>query len=194
MNEQELKEFFNKGLLAFEKQNYDYAIDIFTDILSCKYDHWEARHYLHLALQKKHPLCNSNLAKKLIHSAAAPILNMQADNLLKKNDPEGALLILEKILLSNPYDTSALKKISDIFLNKNLVQHAINNLEEAKLGNPNDITVLKKLGEIYLKKEDYQNAKANYDAILKINPNDMDSLKSLKNLDALGTIKREFGS
>lgn len=194
MNELELKEFFNKGLLAFEKQNYDYAIDIFTDILSYKYDHLEARHYLHLALQKKYPPCTSNLAKKLLTSANAPILNMKADSLLKKGDTSAAIEVLEKILLSNPCDTSALKKIAEIFLNKNLPQHAINNLEEAKLANPNDITVLKKLGEIYLKKEDYQNAKANYDAILKINPNDIDALRSLKNLDALGTIKREFGS
>ena len=46
MNEQELKEFYNNGLLAFEKQNYDYAIDIFSQIISDQYDHLEARHYL----------------------------------------------------------------------------------------------------------------------------------------------------
>ena len=53
ISEQELKEFYNKGLLAFEKQNYDYAIEIFSQILSSQYDHLEARHYLHLSLQKK---------------------------------------------------------------------------------------------------------------------------------------------
>ncbi len=72
--------------------------------------------------------------------------------------------------------------------------HAINNLEEAKTVNPKDIDALKKLGELYVKKEDYHNAKSAYESALKIDPNDTEVLKSLKNLDALGTMKREFRS
>ena len=53
MNEQDLTEFYTKGILAFEKQNYDYAIEIFSQIISAQYDHLEARHHLHLSLQKK---------------------------------------------------------------------------------------------------------------------------------------------
>ena len=62
------------------------------------------------------------------------------------------------------------------------------------MANPKDIDALKKLGELYVKREDYRNAKATYESALKINPHDTEVLKSLKNLDALGTMKREFGS
>ncbi|MDP2921795.1 MAG: tetratricopeptide repeat protein [Candidatus Omnitrophota bacterium] len=190
MNEQELKEFYNKGFLAFEKQNYDYAVDIFSQILSVQYDHLEARHYLHLSLQK-----NAEGSKASITSSINKLfLAMQAGGLLKKGDIPAGLEALEKIIASNPRDSETLKKIADIFYKKGMTSHAINNLEEARLANPKDIDVFKKLGELYVKKEDYPNAKAVYESALKIDPNDTDVMKSLKNLDALGTMKREFGS
>ncbi len=190
MTEQELKEFYNKGLLAFEKQNYDYAVEIFSQIISIQYDHLEARHYLHLSLQKKAEGSKPSLAS----SVNKLFLSMQANGMLKKGNIPGCLEILEKIIASNPNDFETLKNIADIFYKKGMMLHAINNLEEAKLANPKDIDVLKKLGELYVKREDYHNAKATYESALKINPNDTEVLKSFKNLDALGTLKREFGS
>ncbi|MDO8602748.1 MAG: hypothetical protein Q7O04_02735 [Candidatus Omnitrophota bacterium] len=190
MTEQELKEFYSKGLLAFEKQNYDYAIEIFSRIISFQYDHLEARHYLHLSLQKT----AEGSKPSIISSINRLFLTMQADGLLKKDNILGCLEILEKIIASNPNDSETLKKIGGIFHKKGLLSHAINNLEEARLANPKDIDALKKLGELYVRKEDYRNAKTVYEATLKINPGDTEVLKSLKNLDALGTMKREFTS
>ena len=190
MTEQELKEFYNKGLLAFEKQNYDYAIEIFSQILSFQYSNLEARHYLHLSLQKK----AEGSKPSITNSISKLFLTMQADGMLKKDNIQGCLEILEKIISSNPNDSETLKKIADIFYKKGMVLHAINNLEEARLANPKDIDVLKKLGELYVKREDYRNAKTIYESALKINPSDTEVLKSLKNLDALGTMKREFAS
>ncbi len=190
MTEQELKEFYNKGLLAFEKQNYDYAIEILSHIISVQYDHLEARHYLHLSLQKKAEGSKPSIAS----SVNKLFLSMQANGMLKKGNISGGLEIFEKIIASNPNDSETLKNIADVFYKKGMIMHAINNLEEAKLANPKDIDTLKKLGELYVKKEDYHNAKVTYESALKINPNDTEVLKSFKNLDALGTMKREFGS
>nr|MBU1327805.1 tetratricopeptide repeat protein [Candidatus Omnitrophota bacterium] len=190
MDEKELKEFYNKGLLAFEKQNYDYAIELFSQILSARYDHLEARRYLHLSLQKKAEGSKPSIAS----SVNKFFLSMQANGMLKKGNMPGCLELLEKIMASNPNDFETLKNIADIFYKKGMLLHAINNLEEAKLANPKDIDTLKKLGELYVKKEDYRNAKATYESALKINPNDTEVLKSFKNLDALGTLKREFGN
>lgn len=190
MNEQELKEFYANGLLAFEKQNYDYAVDIFSQITSAQYDHLEARHYLHLSLQKKAEGSKPSIAASLNKF----LLLIQANSMLKKDDIRGSLEMLEKIMLSNPNDSEALKKIADIFYKKGMALNAISNLEEAKVLNPKDVDTLKKLGELYVKREDYRNAKTAYESALKINPNDTEVLKSLKNLDALGTMKREFGS
>ena len=190
MTEQELKEFYNKGLLAFEKQNYDYAIEIFSQIVSFQYDNLEARHYLHLSFQKK----AEGSKPSITNSISKLFLTMQADGMLKKDNIPGCLETLEKIIVSNPNDSATLKKIADIFYKKGMVLHAINNLEEARLANPKDIDALKKLGELYVKREDYRNAKTIYESALKINPSDTEVLRSLKNLDALGTMKREFAS
>ena len=120
-------------------------------------------------------------------------LTMQADGLLKKDNIAAGLEALEKIIASNPNDSETLKKIAGIFYKKGMTPQAISNLEEAKLANPKDIGAFKKLCELYVKKEDYHNAKIAYEAAIKINPNDTEVLRSLKNLDALGTMKREFG-
>jgi tetratricopeptide (TPR) repeat protein len=189
----ELKEFYNKGILAFEKKNYDYAVEIFSQILSSKHDHLEARRYLHLSLKNRLPdEVKVSFITNALNSVNRLIGTLSAEALLKKDNVSGALERLEKIIASNPNDSLALKKIADIFYKKGQILHAIQNLEEAKSITPEDIAILKKLGEIYLKKEDYKNAKSNYEHALKINPNDSEALKSLKNLDALGTIQREF--
>lgn len=192
INPQELKEFYNKGLLAFEKKNYDYAIQIFSQIVSSQYDHMEARHYLHLSLKNKAGAASVSFVSKAINFVNRFFLMLPVEAMLKKDNIAAALEGLEKILLKNPDDTETLKKISEVFYKNGILVNAIQNLEEAKSIATKDIEILKRLGELYLKKEDYQNAKSNYEAALKINPNDTDVLKSLKNLDALGTIKREF--
>ena len=155
MTEQELKEFYNKGLLAFEKQNYDYAVEIFSQILSVQYDHLDARHYLHISQQKK----REGSKPSIISSVNKAFLSIQAKTFLKKDDITGYLEILEKIIASNPNDSETLKNIADIFYKKGMALHTISNLEEARLANPKDIDILKKLGELYIKREDYHNAK-----------------------------------
>ena len=49
----QVKEYYNKGLLAFEKKNYDYAIELFSQALTLKKDFADARHYLRLSEQRK---------------------------------------------------------------------------------------------------------------------------------------------
>lgn len=194
ISQQDLKEFFNKGALAFEKKNYDYAIEIFSQILSSKYDHLEARHLLHLSLKNKLGEKTPSFIANIVNYITRFLGTLSAETLFKKGDPSRALERFEKIITANPNDTCTLKKVSDVFYKKNLIPHAIQNLEEAKSISPKDIDALKKLGDIYMGKEDYKNAKSNYEQALKINPSDSEVLKSLKNLDALGTIQREFGS
>ena len=194
INEQDLKEFFNKGMLAFEKKNYDYAIELFSQILSSKYDHLEARHYLHLSLKNKAGNPPQSSITNAINSINSFFAGMSVEAMLKKDNARGALESLEKMNAKNPLDVRPLKKMSDIFYKRGLIPHAIQTLEEAKSINAKDIDILKKLGELYLKKEDYGNAKSNYEEALKINPSDSDVLKALKNLDALGTIQQEFGN
>jgi len=193
ISQQDLKEFYDKGILAFEKKNYDYAIEIFSQIASSKYDHLEARHYLHLSLRNKFGSNPPSFIANAVNSVNRLLGTLSAEVLLKKDNISGAMERLEKIITSNPNDTPTLKKMAGIFYKKGLVTHALQNLEEAKSISPKDVDVLKKLGDIYLRKEDYKNAKSNYEQALKINPSDSDVLKSLKNLDALGTIQREFG-
>ncbi|MBU1061211.1 MAG: tetratricopeptide repeat protein [Candidatus Omnitrophica bacterium] len=193
ISQQDLTEFYNKGAFAFEKKNYDYAIEIFSQILSSKYDHLEARRYLHLSLRNKIDKASLNLITNIINTINSFFVTLSAEGMSKKGNLVSALELYEKIITKNPYDTNALKKISELFYKNDLFSQAIQNLEEAKSIYSKDVDILKRLGEIYLKKGDYKNAKSNYEAALKINPHTSEVLRALKNLDALGTIQEEFG-
>lgn len=192
ISQAELKEFYNKGALAFEKQNYDYAIEIFSQILSSKYDHLDARRYLHLSLKNKFKDTRPSFIANIVNSIDRLFGIFTADALLKKQKTAEALDRLEKVIARNPNDTETLKKMADIFYKEGLTAQALQMLEEAKSAKPEDISTVKRLGGIYLKQNDYKNAKSNLEAALKINPNDSEVLKSLKDLDALGTIQKDF--
>jgi len=191
-----LKEFYDKALLAFEKKNYEYAIELFSQILSSDYTHIEARHYLHLSRRYMQNTAkdaqNSSLFSKLFCQLNRFFTMISIKAMIKKGNIEGCLERLEKSLAYNPIDTELLKKIADIFYENGMIPQAIQNLEEAKSINPNDITILKKLGAMYSKKNDLQNARANYELVLKLDPKDIESSRAIKDLEALGTIQREF--
>ena len=86
----------------------------------------------------------------------------------------------EKSIIKNRY-TSDFSKIT-----RNILLTSIYKAEKLR-------KFIGKLEKLYVKKEDYLNAKSAYESALKITPNDTEVLKSLKNLDALGTLKLDFG-
>jgi len=84
ISQNDLKEFYNKGILAFEKKNYDYAIEIFSQILSSKYDHLEARRCLHLSLRNKAGNAAASFITKALNSANRLIMMLPVEAMLKK--------------------------------------------------------------------------------------------------------------
>jgi tetratricopeptide (TPR) repeat protein len=192
LSPQELQEFYNKGVLAFEKKNYEYAVEIFSQILVSAPEDLKARHYLHAALKNIAGTPKKSGIARSINSLRRSIMFVPVEGMLKKGQLKEALDALERLLAQNPFDTAVLKKMSEVFRKDNLLPNAVQALEEAKEIDEKDVEILKCLGELYLRLEDYKNARVNLEAAKKISPDDSEIIKSLKNLDALGTIQREF--
>jgi tetratricopeptide (TPR) repeat protein len=193
INEQRVKEYYNKGLFAFEKKNYDYAIELFLQVLSLKKDFADARHYLRLAEQRKFQENPPgafeafwNKIKNLPAFISAIILDI-------KNDSAGAIDVYERILMSEPNNTYILTRLGQDLLKERDAASALRVFEQIKLIDEKNIVALKNLGQLYSQMENYQAARQSYEAILKIVPHDHEAEKGLKNLDALGAIKESFG-
>jgi tetratricopeptide (TPR) repeat protein len=190
---QQAKEYYNKGLFAFEKKNYDYAIELFSQALIIKRDSAQARHYLHLSAQNKsrqHPPTKlHSLLQKIWNS---PLL-LKAVILDIKKHFSSAIDVYEKILKSDPNNIFILTRLARDLLKQEDSASALNVFEEILAIDHNNIPALKNLGQLYSQSDNYPSARKCYEAVLKLVPHDQDAEKGLNNLAALGAIKESFG-
>lgn len=189
----QVKEYYNKGLFAFEKKNYDYAIELFSQALTLKKDFAQARHYLRLSAQRKFqenpppaPMLILNKIKNLPFLIKAIVLDL-------KNQPAQAIEEYENILRSEPNNTYILTRLAQDLLREADTTSALKVFEEIRTINPNNIMALKNSGKLYSQMDNYSAARECYETILKISPHDQEAEKGMKNLDALGAIRESFG-
>ena len=188
----QLKEYYNKGLLAFEKKNYDYAIELFSQALTLKKDYADARHYLRLSEQRKLQENPPNIFSGFFNKVKNLPLLIKTIILDIKNQSSPAIDEYEKILRTEPNNIYILTRLAQDLLKERDVASALKTFEVIKLIDPENIMALKNLGQLYSQMENYSSARQCYEAILKISPHDAEAEKGIKNLDALGAIKDSF--
>lgn len=189
----EVKQYYNKGLLAFEKKNYDYAIELFSQALALKKDFADARHYLWLSEQRKFQQNPPGTITIFLNKVKNLPFLLKAILLDIKNQPAQSIDEYEKILRNEPNNTYILTRLAQDLLKERDESSALRVFEEIRLINPNNIVALKNLGQIYSHLDNYSSARQCYETILKIVPHDPEAEKGIKNLDALGAIKQSFG-
>lgn len=188
-----VNEYYNKGLLALEKKNYDYAIELFSQALNLKKDFPEARHYLHLTAQKKFTEHPPAIITIVLNKLKNTIFLLKAILLDTKGLTSAAMNEYERILRSDPLNLYALSRLAQDLLKENDSASALKVLEEIKTHDPHNVNALKYMGQLYSQMDNYSEARLCYEAILKIHPHDPEAEKGLKNLDALGAIRESFG-
>jgi len=189
----EAKEYYNKGLIAFEKKNYAYAIELFSQALVLKKDFSDARYYLRLSEQRRlkenPPAPLSAILNKI---TSLPIL-LQALLFDIQNKPEQAIYKYEKILRLQPNNNYILIRLGQDLLKERDAQSALKVFESIRQISPKNVEALKNLGRLYGQMDNYAAARQCYQEVLNILPHDSEAEKGLKNLDALGAIKDNFG-
>ncbi len=185
-----VKDYYDKGIFAFNKDNYDYAIDLFTHALALKHDFVEARRYLRLAekkrMEKHPPSMIKNWIIKL-QGIVPLVLAMAFDVFGKKMK---AIDNYEKILRSDPGNLIVLHQMAGLFIKEGLTESAIATYEDIIEIDKKDIGTFKELARLYAEKGDYNKARFCYNSVLQLQPGDSDAEDGLKNIDALGTIRR----
>ena len=186
---QEVKTLFDKGVFAYGKKNYDYAIELFTNTLKLKFDFAQARHYLRLAEQNKYKdnprSIASVLAFKLIHI----LLLIKASIFYLQHSMRRSVEVYEKILRKEPFNEKVLFRLGKVFMKMDDVPSALKTFEEIVQINPKNEVALKRLGEMYLRSEEYQKARSCFKAAQSLSPRDLEAEKFLRDLDALGVLK-----
>src|ERR687898_740607 len=103
----ELRELYQKGTVALQRQNFEYAVAIFNQILAREPGFFECRQALRVA-QFKESGGKSSIFRKIVGGASSSPLVAKAQMALRKN-PLEAIQTAEQILNSDPSNSSAHK-------------------------------------------------------------------------------------
>src|SRR3974390_1295773 len=105
----DLRVLFTKGSDALQRENFDYAIELFNQILAKEPTQFEVRRALRTAQIKKAG-GGKGLFKKMLSSAGSAPLVAKGNLAVSKN-PAEALQIAEQVLNTDPNNSGAHKLV-----------------------------------------------------------------------------------
>ena len=183
----QLRDQYEKGKLAFQKNNFDYAISILNAVLKMEPGFFDARQALRAAQFKKIGGSQTGFFKKMIGGATSQPAITKAQLSLRKN-PIEAIEAAEEILNSDPNSTGAHKLLADAAIEAGLLKTAVLSLEILYKANPKDRALALQLGDVYTQAEQNDKAEKVYEELLRVRPNDPEVLQLIKNVSARQTL------
>lgn len=191
----EVKDYYDKGLAALKRENFDYAVELFSSALALKQDFADARFYLWFALREQQKRSPDPLKiKALLRKITGLFLRLRGISLQKSGRSWEAIYQFEKAMKADPGSVATLNAIANCFLNEGQTLNALKILEAVPHINNRNVKALKRLGNLYMKIENYEKARTYYQAALNVNPYDMEAERGVKDLDALRTLKGSFST
>ena len=179
------KGFYDKALAALERNNLDYAIEMFVQCLGIEPNFTQARQYLR-ATQMKKTESAGGLKRMLTAGKLMPFLT-KAKVSLQKN-PAEAMTLAERALTEDPKNGQALSLLAEAAEAANLPETVVQTLETYTRLNPKDVKGLHWLASAYTSAGQHDQARETYERILQINPADFDAQKKLKDATAHGAM------
>lgn len=183
------RELLEKGRAAMERNNWDYAMDMFMSALELEPRFLQARKFLRVAAIKKFQQKKGGALTHAITSLTGCIPMMLAQSKIAKK-PIEALQAMEKLLRQDPLNLSFLATYVKAAEAADMPEAAIMTLEAAREFYPQDLMILETLGRLYQKVERMHDARLCYEEIVKLKPNDPKAIKNLKDAAALDTMQR----
>ncbi|MBU6400137.1 MAG: tetratricopeptide repeat protein, partial [Verrucomicrobia bacterium] len=179
---------YEKGLTALQRQNLDYAIPIFTQVLEKEPAFYECREALRAAQAAKFKKTGGGLFKKLLGTASSTPMLAKAQLTLRGN-PLDAIQTAEQILNSDPHSGAAHKLLAEAALVADLPRTAVLSLEILRKNEPRDRAIALKLAQALGKAGQPAKAEEVLSAFAQADPSDGEIRDALKDLSAQRTMQ-----
>ncbi len=176
-----LREQYEKGRLAFERNNLDYALRLLTQVLAQEPGFYACREALRAAQFKRG---GGGLFRKVL--GATPKL-MQARLALRK-DPLETLQLVEEVLNADPLNLEAHKLLAEAALAADLPRTARLSLEIAYKHDPRDRNVALRLARLLAAAGEGARAEALINALAAAHPHDPEIARAVKDIAANRTL------
>jgi tetratricopeptide (TPR) repeat protein len=172
---------------ALRRRNYDFAVELFRQLIDLDPDQGEARAGLRRALRKRH---DAKKGGKLLRAVSGALPLSRAKTFAKLGKHEACARALEDYLATNPLDPEA-----NLLLGASLEETAHFNSARAVYEflaeiAPQNPEALKRAGAMMHRAGDHERALAYYERALEADPRDQEALKARKNLAADMALER----
>jgi len=177
---------YTKGCDALQRENFDYAIELFSQILEQEPYVFECRRSLRSAQLKKSG-GGGGFFKRAFNTASSSPMVAKGQMALRRN-PLEALQIAEQILNGDPQNSGAHKLIAEAALATDMPRTAVMSLDILVKHSPKDKELNMKLAEAWAKAGDKERAEKVYTDLQAEYPSDNEIFQALKDLSARKTL------
>jgi tetratricopeptide (TPR) repeat protein len=184
----DLRMLFTKAADTAQRENYDYAITMFCQVLEREPGFFDARKALRIAQAKKHAGASTGFFKKMMSGAGSSPQIAKAKITLHKN-PAEAMAIAEQVLNGDPNNSLAHRVIVDAAQALDLKQTAALSLETLVHNSPKDKALVVEFANTVAESGLSATVAEKYlDELIRTTPYDPDLVQAQKNLSAHKTM------
>jgi tetratricopeptide (TPR) repeat protein len=184
----DLRVLYTRGSDALSRENFDYAIDLFNQVLDKEPGLYECRRALRNAQLKKAGNGGGFFKKMLSNASSSP--NIARGQLALRKDPAEALHIAEQILNGDPNNSGAHRIIVEAATTLEMPKTAVLSLEMLVRNSPKDKEVAIKFANTLAEAGDVTRAERILTDILQTLPGDNDLNHALKDISARKTMDK----
>jgi tetratricopeptide (TPR) repeat protein len=181
-----LRQHFEKGATALQRENFDYAIAIFNEILAKEPGFFECREFLRVTQFKKMGGGGGFFKKVFGGASSSPMI--AKGQMALRNNPLEALTIAESILNGDPQNVGAHRLLAEAALAADLPRTAIFSLEILLKNASKDKGLRLQLARALGRSGEATRAEGVLAEVLRDHPNDGEVAMELKNLSARKTL------
>lgn len=184
-----INDLVNKGMASMERENFDYAMDVFIIALEQEPYLLEARTLLAAAALKKHYADNPNPLKSMVAFLQGIPLMVSALLLMKK-DPQAALMKTETLMRLDPLNMVFVGLLARASESANMPEVAVRSLSLVREHKKGHVGLLRWLLRLHKETGDTRQARDVAKEIVRLRPNDGHALKVYKDITAMDTMSR----
>lgn len=180
-----LREQYEKGKAAFERNNLDYAITILTAVLEQEPAFYDCREALRATQFRRANASGTGFFRKLISKTNPRLAKALA---VWRREPLSALKDCEQVLNGDPNNLAAHRILADAALQAGLPRTALLSLEIVHRQAPEDRDVGLKLARTLAPMGHWARAQKLVDDLVAAHPNDPELLEAAKDMAAKRTL------
>lgn len=183
----DLRALFAKGNEAMQRENFDYAIALFTQVLEKEPGFLDCRKALRNAQQQKTGGKSGGFLKRFVSSAGSSPQLLKAQSTLRTN-PAEAMHVAEQVLNSDPNNYHAHRVFAEAALAAELPRSAVLSFEILFQHSPRDKKLAVQFATALADSGDVSRGEQVLLAVVHAFPTDGDLSQELKNLSARKTL------